>query len=1368
MSLRTKKKSNYYSLLVFTIFFYGFIHGQDTYEDDFNGGAIYNNSSGNQAWTTSWVENNEGTNPNGGNIRINNNQLRFRNLDNRSISRTIDLSAYIGSSILLTLDYNRTNGNETIDVDLFNNAGVWQTVATTGGGAGSISYRLNANQIHAGAAIRFITGSGNWGNNETVFIDNVLFENVFSISDGVTDNTCNDIITDSGGTQRPYQNFENSEYTICPDTPGSLVSVTFNSFDVEDNFDSLAIYDGTDTSAPLLGSFDNGNNPTGTTISSTSGCLTFEFNSDFSVTGTGWDATISCSIASVSIIDIAVDEDVGTATISARLTGNPIPGGFSVNYNTVDNSALADSDYVASSGTLNFAGTVNEIQTFTVPIINNTFGENTENFLINLSGITNPLVATNNGTITINDDGDAAIGDDVPLTLFDEFNGLFDYSLTAGTFRTADENVDPCAITTSSSNTLTTPIPPGSTIRKAYLIWGHSHISADDVVNFEGQNVTADFVNTTGGFYYGMVSDVTSIVQSIPDPSTNTYDVTGLTIDNGLNGDAIGYCGGTVVFGGWSLFIFYTNPTFPAVGINMYNGFDGGTNSNTNYTLSGFYAIGSVGSKTSILSWEGDRLRTGNEVISVTTGTGTTDLTGDGNNNPPTLNNVFNATIFDDTATPVINDTSLFGFDLDTYNISPLIVQGETTVTTNVQTGGDFVILNSVLLKVPSNLISGFVFEDVNYPGGVGRNRATSSGVGIPGARVELWNNATGLLEDFDITDANGEYFIGGMANGDYQLRVVNNTVNSTRGGGSTCASCLPIQTYRTNFLASSLSPITNEIGGVNPSGQDVGAGIIAGAQTISNITINSEGAVDVDFGFNFNTIVNTNSSGQGSLAQFIINSNNLDEIGLDIETNSIFNPAAGNDTSIFMIPTNTDPLGRTVDGGYNVTDGYFDIILTNDLPPITGNNTKIDARTQTAYSGDSNGGTIGSGGTAVGTGATNLPNYELPEVQIQRSSAANSYVFDVQADDVTLRNMSLFANNNSGDGIKITSGNDIIVQANIIGTNALGLSAGNTRHSISVNGGTSTLTENYISESRVNGVFISNNTSTLISNNEIDNNGGDGCNSNINVAGGTSTTIDTNLIQNASGYGIDDNTGGITITQNTISTSGQDLTGCTNQAGILLNSNNSTVSNNIINNNGGAGIILSGGNTSGNLISQNSIFANGTIAPALGIDINDDGVTLNDNGDGDNGPNGSINFPVFETATISGTTLKVVGWSRPGATIEFFISDISAGTATTGDNQLGLSQDYGEGQTFLIAATEGSIADTDATVSNYTTVDGSIDNTNRFNFTLSIPSGVPVGSMITGTATLSNSTSEFGGVFTLSAATVITNRKITYRVRPN
>ena len=331
------------------------------------------------------------------------------------------MSAYIGQPVVLTLDFNRTFGNETVDIDLLNNAGVWETVATTGG-TGSITHTLTANQIHAGSAIRFITGSGTWNNNnETVFIDNVQFETGLLIITNGTVNACSGTFYDSGGPGGQYANGENFTYTICPDASGDLVSVEFLSFDVEAPgffiFDFLTIRDGNSAAAPVIGTFFNTNPPpTTVTASSASGCLTFVFSSDGFVTENGWEATISCisNGADLTISDAVVNENAGTIDFDVTHTGASTSGIFTVEYTTADNTAIAPGDYTATGSptpTITFSGTTGETQTISIPIIDDNLLENTETFFVNIA---NP----SDGTVTISDaQGEGTINDNDPASV---------------------------------------------------------------------------------------------------------------------------------------------------------------------------------------------------------------------------------------------------------------------------------------------------------------------------------------------------------------------------------------------------------------------------------------------------------------------------------------------------------------------------------------------------------------------------------------------------------------------------------------------------------------------------------------------------------------------------------------------------------------------------------------------------------------------------------------------------------------------------------------------------------------------------------------------------------------------------------------
>ncbi|SFR31634.1 Cna protein B-type domain-containing protein [Robiginitalea myxolifaciens] len=1051
---------------------------------------------------------------------------------------------------------------------------------------------------------------------------------------------------------------------------------------------------------------------------------------------------------SMVIDDIAVNEDDGTATFTVTHTNGNASGPFTVDFATSDGTATAGDDYTALTGTLSFNGTSGDTETVTITLLDDSLFEAVETFVLSLTASSDPsVIITDTGTASITDD--EVILDDVPLSLYRNLSGNYNYSTAGGTFRTADNNTDPCAITTTSSATLTDAIPAGATVKEAYLFWSHSSYVTDNEVTFEGQNVQADLVygaGFTGRQFYGYIANVTGIVSGISNPTSNTFDLTDLVIDNSAN-----FCGTATVLGAWSLMVFYEEASLPASTINLYYGFDITQNAGTSFTLDNFYAISAAGSKATFLSYEGDATLDGSssgstnpEELSITNQLGANFiLTGDGGQ---TGNNAYNSTVYDGIGG--VNNTGIYGLDLDTYDISAYIGPADTQVTANVDVGQDLVISSAVAIRVPSNLISGTVFEDINYPGGSGRNRATAVGVGIPNATVELYDVAN-VLQATTTTDVNGDYSFGGMSDGTYRIRVVNQDVESTRGGGSGCSSCYAVQTFRTSYNGVSISEITNEVGGANPAATaDAATGTVTGAQTISTISIAGGGIGGIDFGFNFNAIVNTNEDGQGSFDQFLINANNLDESGLDIEANSLFDPAAGEDVSIFVIPPTGDAMGRTADTGYG--SGYFDIFYNSINPEdLTSDNLIIDGRTQTAYSGDTNTGTVGSGGSTVGTTAVALPSFERPEIQIHRNGGD---VIVNDGNNNAIRYVSVYANNNAG--IRVDGGS-LSVQGNLVGVNALGANAGDIDFAIEQLGGQLVANGNYLATVTDTGVIISGGSLTLLQLNHITSNGDAACDDNIRITGGSNISILQNLIEDAASLGIDAaSSGNLTISENTITGSGQDggdCGGAPENMGIELGGSNSDISFNVIHSNGGAGLSTTGGGT-GNTISQNSFYANGTAADALGIDLSGDGVTLNDLNDSDSGSNNLLNFPVFDEVLSDGANLTLRGWTRPGATLELFLSDIATGAASAGDNQLGNTQDYGEGQTYLITLVEGSGSDTDNGSSTYTDADGNTDNTNRFEFIIPMPPGVSMGNELSATATVGGSTSEFSNAFAVDA----------------
>ena len=166
-----------------------------------------------------------------------------------------------------------------------------------------------------------------------------LFFGFSAVAQIVITPACGDIFTDLGGTDEGYPVGANYTVTICPENDGDMVTVTFTSFSILPNNDGLYIYDGINTSSPMIpsgngpgfnfyfpapGAYWGNISPGSITATNESGCITFEFFSDiYENDYTGWEATVSCAPPT-------------TCPAPTDITSsNPTPNSFDINWTPV-------------------------------------------------------------------------------------------------------------------------------------------------------------------------------------------------------------------------------------------------------------------------------------------------------------------------------------------------------------------------------------------------------------------------------------------------------------------------------------------------------------------------------------------------------------------------------------------------------------------------------------------------------------------------------------------------------------------------------------------------------------------------------------------------------------------------------------------------------------------------------------------------------------------------------------------------------------------------------------------------------------------------------------------------------------------------
>jgi hypothetical protein len=233
------------------------------------------------------------------------------------------------------------------------------------------------------------------------------------------------------------------------------------------------------------------------------------------------------------------------------------------------------------------------------------------------------------------------------------------------------------------------------------------------------------------------------------------------------------------------------------------------------------------------------------------------------------------------------------------------------------------------------------------------------------------------------------------------------------------------------------------------------------------------------------------------------------------------------------------------------------------------------------------------------------------------------------------------------------------VVAGNIVGLDVTGAAAGNFAHGVeivnssnnrigvNVTDADAVAESNIISANQGSGILLV--AQSFFGNTDV--------NTNNIISGNFIGTTPTNVNQGNAGNGVTVSAfDGVTNTNNTIGSNNDGV-------GDLAEAN-------IIAYNGIFGVALDDAtDISGIKISMNSIYQNG----GLGVDLGGDGITMNDDGDPDPGPNALYNFPAITSSNSDGTFLTVTGISRPGEIIEVYVDDGS-----------------GEGQTLLFRAQEG------------------------------------------------------------------------------
>jgi gliding motility-associated-like protein len=282
------------------------------------------------------------------------------------------------------------------------------------------------------------------------------------------------------------------------------------------------------------------------------------------------------------------------------------------------------------------------------------------------------------------------------ISLFEQINGRYDFTFIGNTMNSAENNPTFGYITgTTSSADLN--LSPSDNIIRAYLYWAGSG-DGDFNVNLNGTSLVADRTFTHSRFfspntftYFSAFKDITSFVQNT---GNGTYTLSDLDISAF---EPLHYTRKTN-FAGWAILIVYENPTLTLNQLNIYDGLQGVPDA-LQINLTNLFVMNNTNAKAGFIAWEGDS-QLATETFSVN------NIVISNASNP--VNNVFNST------NSVTGSNTLYNMDLDIYEIDNYVAVGDTNATIRLSSSQDFIMINTVITKLNSQLPDATI--EINNP----------------------------------------------------------------------------------------------------------------------------------------------------------------------------------------------------------------------------------------------------------------------------------------------------------------------------------------------------------------------------------------------------------------------------------------------------------------------------------------------------------------------------------------------------------------------------------------------------------------------------------------------------------------------------
>ena len=283
----------------------------------------------------------------------------------------------------------------------------------------------------------------------------------------------------------------------------------------------------------------------------------------------------------------------------------------------------------------------------------------------------------------------------VPHTLYQQFNGPYDYTIIGNTHNPYDNQLIPTpppAMYTGSSASLS--LSSGQSIVGAYLIWSGIGDGIGTTVTLNGTSITPDYINyiNTSLFpwwnpypYFSAVKEITSYVQNY---GNGSYQISNFDLSSLL----LQYAAGGTQYAGWNIVVVYSNPTLPNKQLNIYDGYrfvvGNGINTIT-LPINNLNVTNTIGAKMTYIVYNGSP----NYYTWETAKWNGQSLS----NAQNPVQNPFNGT------NSFTGSNTSWNMDVDTYDISNMISVGNTSATFSMSSQS-YRMISTIITSIQSEL----------------------------------------------------------------------------------------------------------------------------------------------------------------------------------------------------------------------------------------------------------------------------------------------------------------------------------------------------------------------------------------------------------------------------------------------------------------------------------------------------------------------------------------------------------------------------------------------------------------------------------------------------------------------------------------